>query len=234
MGGEFAEASEPTELAGIADADTMSAYAWSMEKEAEGDSSAIPMGSPNRPFWITSIAVGVSLALVTLAAVLAYRHIGSARSTPVAAPTPPVAEPSPPQPAAAPPPVQHSTPTKTVQSASPAVVALPTRGGSVFVRTRSGKTVCQMSAGDVRCNVDFLRPTPILNGLPATGVMTTARGSWQWLVGDPGDPEYQILGYGTTYRALGWTITPTSEGTTFINDATGHGMTVSVEGFTPF
>jgi len=232
MGGEFAESSEPTELAGVADADTMSAYAWSQASEPDED-------APRQqwPFWVTAAAVGLSLSLVAVAAVLAYRHIGAERPTTVVAPTPPItatSPPPPPRPAAAPPPMQDSTPTMTVQPASPAVVALPTRGGSVFVRTRSGKTVCQMSAGDVRCNVDFLRPTPIVNGLPATGVMATARGSWQWLVGDPGDPEYQILGYGTTYRALGWTITPTSDGTTFINDANGHGMTVSVEGFTPF
>jgi hypothetical protein len=104
----------------------------------------------------------------------------------------------------------------------------------VFVTSRSGKTVCQVTAGDVECNVQFIRPTPILNGLPASGVSVTARGGWQWLVGDPGNPDYETLAYGTIYRALGWTITPTSEGTTFMNDATGHGMTVSVEGFTPF
>ncbi|WRQ08174.1 hypothetical protein JDBV06_00735 [Mycobacterium phage dwieneke] len=229
MGGEIAESSEPTELAGVADADTMSAYAWSQASELDE-------GEPRQewPFWVTAAAVGLSLSLVAVAAVLAYRHIGAERPTTIVAPTSPITATLPPPPAAAPPPVQSSTPTTTVQPASPAVVALPTRGGSVFVRTLSGKTVCQVSAGDVGCNVDFLRPTPILNGLAATGVMTTARGSWQWLVGDPGDPEYQILSYGTTYRALGWTITPTSEGTTFINDATGHGMTVSVEGFTPF
>jgi hypothetical protein len=119
-------------------------------------------------------------------------------------------------------------------SQPPAPVALPTRGGSVHVKTRSGKTICQVTAGDVECNVEFTRQTPILNGLPASGVSVTARGSWQWLVGDPGDPDYETLGYGTVYRALGWTITPTSEGTTFMNDATGHGMTVSVDDFSTF
>ncbi|AEK09664.1 hypothetical protein PBI_MOZY_50 [Mycobacterium phage Mozy] len=50
---------DPTELAGVADADTMSAYAWSLENEVED----VPAGS-DRPFWITAAAVGVSLACV--------------------------------------------------------------------------------------------------------------------------------------------------------------------------
>ncbi|KUI22007.1 hypothetical protein AU195_06810 [Mycobacterium sp. IS-1496] len=91
-----------------------------------------------------------------------------------------------------------------------------------------------MTAGDVACSIDFIRPTPILSGLPATGISVTARGDWEWLVRDPGDPDFETLDYRTTYRALGWTVASASDGTTFTNDATGHGMTVSVEGFTPF
>ena len=113
------------------------------------------------------------------------------------------------------------------------VLKLDTRAGLGVLR-RDCNYIRELSAGDVECNVEFTRQTPILNGLPASGVSVTARGSWQWLVGDPGDPDYEMLSYGTVYHALGWSITPTSEGTTFINDATGHGMTVSVEGFTPF
>jgi hypothetical protein len=36
-----------------------------------------------------------------------------------------------------------------------------------------------------------------------------------------------VLAYGKTYN--GWTILPTSDGTRFANDRTGHGMFVSIE-----
>jgi hypothetical protein len=36
------------------------------------------------------------------------------------------------------------------------------------------------------------------------------------------------------YRAMGWIITPTSQGPTSTYDATGHGMTISVDGFSTF
>jgi hypothetical protein len=38
-----------------------------------------------------------------------------------------------------------------------------------------------------------------------------------------------VLTYGQTYHILGWTILPISDGTTFTNDATGHGMFVSIQ-----
>jgi serine/threonine protein kinase, bacterial len=116
----------------------------------------------------------------------------------------------------------------------PQAVTLPTRGGTVFAITRSGKTACQVTYGDVGCQVEFTIRTPLKYGIPANGVTISARGEWDWLTGDIGNQDFNTLDYGITYRALGWTITPTSEGTTFLNDATGHGMTVSVEGFTPF
>jgi hypothetical protein len=71
-------------------------------------------------------------------------------------------------------------------------------------------------------------------GAPANGVRTARDGSWDWVTGDMGDGSFITLAYGTTYRALGWTVSPTSEGTTFTNDTTGHGMYVSVLGVQPF
>ena len=53
-------------------------------------------------------------------------------------------------------------------------------------------------------------------------------GDFEWTVGDRSQQPVDTLRYGTTYRALGQTIRPTSENTTFINDSTGDGMTVSV------
>lgn len=65
-------------------------------------------------------------------------------------------------------------------------------------------------------------------------VRISINGDFEWTIGDSGQQPVDTLKYGTTYRAVGWTITPTSKGTTFINDTTGRGMTVSAEGVEPF
>lgn len=217
---------ELTELAGVAEADTMSAYAWS-----EDDAS--PEVEPPRrwPAWVTAGAVAASLVVVGVAAWVAMPHLRSAQA-PVSLPTP-AAQPSPapPVPSSA---TAHPAALPAPPPQPPAPVALSASGGSVYVKTISGKTVCQVTAGNVACNVDFTRATPTVNGMPASGIEVTSRGAWQWLFGDPGNPDYNTLSYGETYRAIGWTITPTTGDTTFMNDATGHGMTVSVEGFSTF
>jgi serine/threonine-protein kinase len=102
------------------------------------------------------------------------------------------------------------------------------------VVTRSGKTACQIRAEDVGCQVQWSVPTPLQYGAPANGVRVSASGDWEWVTGDMGNQSYTTLAYGTTYRALGWTITPTSDRTTFTYDVTGHGMTVGVQGVKPF
>jgi len=125
MGGEFAESSEPTELAGVAEAQTESAYAWALDDGEEDE--------PERqwPFLVTAIAVGLSMSLATIAGVLAYRHFETERSTAAAVSTPaitttvsplPVAAPAPPPP---PPPVTVTTvvvqePPRTVIQQAPA------------------------------------------------------------------------------------------------------------------
>jgi len=43
-----------------------------------------------------------------------------------------------------------------------------------------------------------------------------------------------VLNYGQTYHILGWTIVPSSDGTRFTNDGTGHGMFVSIENVKSF
>lgn len=224
---EAAASAEPTEMAGVAEGETESAYAWSLDDGLENE-------PPRRwPFVVTAAAVGVSLCLATAAGVLAFRYMGSEdQPAPDAASAPATTTTRPPRPEAAPPPVPP--PPRPAMSEPPAPVALPADAGNVYVKTRSGKTACQMTAGAVGCQVAFTRATPVQNGMRASGVRVTARGSWEWVIGDIGNPDFETLVYGVTYRALGWTITPTSDGTTFINDATGHGMTVSVEGFATF
>jgi len=81
----------------------------------------------------------------------------------------------------------------------------------------------------IYCGVDFSFPTP------CPGVWIRADGEWDWNCANALLEWFDnTLEYGTTYRAAGWTIEPTREGTTFTNDATGHGMFVSVERVEPF
>ncbi|MGO8851261.1 MAG: hypothetical protein ACLP75_28485 [Mycobacterium sp.] len=68
----------------------------------------------------------------------------------------------------------------------------------------------------------------------------TASGAFRWMdgnIGGAGEPYVQTdttLNYGQTYHILGWTILPSSDGTRFTNDGTGHGMFVSIENVAPF
>jgi hypothetical protein len=39
--------------------------------------------------------------------------------------------------------------------------------------------------------------------MPVSGVGANSRGAWQWLYGDPGDPDYVTMTYGTVYHAMG-------------------------------
>ncbi|MBS1694500.1 MAG: hypothetical protein JST91_19975 [Actinobacteria bacterium] len=221
---------EPTELSGVAEAGTESVEAWSLDDSWDGQYPTQRF-TPRR---ITVAAIVASLAVIAGAGVVAVMHLRKDNPVPATAPATATAITT--VVVAVPPPsaIEPPTPPPTHSQLPPAPVALPARGGSVWVSTKSGKTVCQITAGDVACNVQSTKPMPYVGGLPASGVSVAARGGWEWLVGDPGNPDYATLNYGTIYRALGWTITPTSEGTTFLNDATGHGMTVSIESFTPF
>ena len=60
---------------------------------------------------------------------------------------------------------------------------------------------------------------------------------WTGIFGGVGSDWAQTdttLGYGQTYHINGWTILPSSDGTRFTNDGTGHGMFVSIENVAPF
>jgi hypothetical protein len=47
-------------------------------------------------------------------------------------------------------------------------------------------------------------------------------------------PMNVVMQYGQTYHANGWTIVANSDGTRFTNDATSHGMVVSIDTVEPF
>ncbi len=58
----------------------------------------------------------------------------------------------------------------------------------------------------------------------------TASGQFTWRTANlgtapPGQPDIALVDE-QTYHFQGWTIVPSSDGTTFTNDATGHGMVI--------
>lgn len=125
---EPAESAAPTELAGVAEADTMSAYAWS-EDDGLDD---VPERGPGWPFKVTAAAVGVSLSLVAVAGVLGYRYATDGESRSVAVSAPFAATTSAPLPKAAPasvpPPPPVTVTTVVVQSTVPVPEAPPSGG----------------------------------------------------------------------------------------------------------
>ncbi|WP_102141262.1 hypothetical protein [Mycobacterium hubeiense] len=152
------------------------------------------------------------------------------QGTPVTSPESPtepsVATPRPPKPTAAPP------PTTTPPPRSPGAEVLQPENGYVFIETKSGKTRCQINRTEVGCESQFT-DSPSIDGMPANGVRVTADGEIDWVVGNLGDIPAVTLDY-RTYKALGWTIEATSDGTRFTNDRTGRGMFVAVEGVQTF
>jgi hypothetical protein len=97
-----AAASEPTELAGVAQADTAAAYAW-----AEDDGPELDLGRQRlTPSLITAIAVTASLVIIAAAGVVVFLHQRDSSPEPAVAAAPtitsttvaPVAAPPPPPP----------------------------------------------------------------------------------------------------------------------------------------
>lgn len=153
--------------------------------------------------------------------------------TPVASPDSPT-EPSVPTPrqtrtpTAAPAPSTPAPPTAPAPARAPQPAeALAPENGWVFIQTKSGKTRCQLSTGEVDCEAPFV-DAPVVEGIPATGVRLTAGGQVEWVVGNLGDIPAITLDY-RTYSAVGWTIQAGEDGTRFTNDTTHRGMVVSVE-----
>lgn len=110
-------ASELTELAGVAEADTQSAYAWSLDDGVDEEPDR------KRPFFIVAGAVCASLSLAAIAGVLGYRFATDEAPIPVAvsAPATTSARPAPMAAPPAPPPPPVTVTTVVVESK----VALP-------------------------------------------------------------------------------------------------------------
>jgi hypothetical protein len=120
----------------------------------------------------------------------------------------------------------------TATAAPPGSDTLAPQNGYVFIETKSGLTRCQISTSEVGCESQF-QNAPVVDGAPANGVRLTADGQVQWILGNLGDIPTVPLDY-KTYRALGWTIAASADGTRFTNDGTGHGMVVRTEGVQTF
>lgn len=106
---------------------------------------------------------------------------------------------------------------------------------SVNVATESGIMHCAIQTNDAvnRGNLVVCQGyTPEPEGNLA---VITANGSFYRLGGNlspwngPNSSNYTVLQYGQTYHFLGWTVYPDETGTRFSNDATGHGMRISVD-----
>ena len=65
-----------------------------------------------------------------------------------------------------------------------------------------------------------------------------ASGAFNWMDGNIGGGGTRqndlVLNYGQAYHLQGWTIVPSSDGTRFTNDGTGHGMFVSIDNVSSF
>jgi hypothetical protein len=142
-------------------------------------------------------------------------------------PTPRPTRSTPPPATTAPAPSPTPTPTR-----EPSGEVLTPQNGYVFIQTKSGKTRCQLDEQEVGCESAFTN-APEVEGEPANGVRLTADGRVSWILGNLGAIPAVTLDY-RTYSALGWTIDAGEDGTTFTNDGTGHGMTISVEGVESF
>lgn len=114
-------------------------------------------------------------------------------------------------------------------STAPTAIGLPADGEFTYVKTRSGRTRCQISRSTVGCQVVFNGfEAHTESGLLANGVIVNREGELTFIQGNIGLSSFRTLGY-RTYRTRGWTIKATFNGTTFTNDGTGHGMFVAVQ-----
>jgi len=120
----------------------------------------------------------------------------------------------------------------------PAPLSGPSNAPAQYVRTMSGEVRCGIKAAQVACErtagEGFLQaPT---SGRPAGWhwnlAMVSSDGSFKWDVGNIGGAYINqdvTLNYKQSYSYNGWTLEPSSDGTRITNDATGHGMFVSVQ-----
>jgi hypothetical protein len=119
---------------------------------------------------------------------------------------------------------------------------------SQYVRTTSGVVRCVIQSDQVSCeagsapqqpHTGFLQAPPSgpfhmdLANVTATGNFYFSDGNIGGVGSDWSQTDTTLV-YGQTYRMLGWTVLPNSDGTKFTNTATGHGMFVSIQSVDSF
>jgi len=136
------------------------------------------------------------------------------------------------------------------------VIAAPSASASEGqeVRTQSGRVRCWVTAtgsfppltppdgagGYVICEAGLggFDSAPMVPGPPyhLNNAVVGATGNFAFNLSNMGQvSENQLtLSYGQTYNIQGWTILSGPDGTRFTNNATGHGMFVSIENTYPF
>jgi hypothetical protein len=124
----------------------------------------------------------------------------------------------------------------------------PSQGHFVNVRTQSPPMRCEVGSDDgdgggpnVVCQTAGFPQSP-MNPMPYPGwagdalvlhqdqAIIAASGQFRWRTANlglapAGQPDVTLVD-GQPQRLQGWTIEPTSHGTTFTNGATGHGMVI--------
>jgi hypothetical protein len=111
-----------------------------------------------------------------------------------------------------------------------------------YVRTQSGKVRCGVHSDRVACQyLPGFPQAPVDNwGSHPDIANVTSGGAFSWMeanLATQGTAALQndvILNYGQSYDMQGWTMLPSSDGTRFTNDATDHGMFVSVDNVSSF
>jgi hypothetical protein len=121
-----------------------------------------------------------------------------------------------------------------------------TAAAETYFGTQSGKVSCFTSSNDQKvgapaavCQLNaaggFRQSPGCSNGATWQGcniVVANTRGQLFWDLGNiPAGPGIRpiVMSYGQTYHGDGWTLSAGSGGTRISNDATGHGMFVSID-----
>jgi hypothetical protein len=116
---------------------------------------------------------------------------------------------------------------------APLSSADPTAGHDAKVNTQTPRMLCEIGSDDASPGIG---PNVICQGsfvqAPAGDdqAFVTASGQFSYRSANIGigypHPPFDTLIPGQTYHIQGWTVVAGSDGITFTNDGTGHGMTV--------
>jgi hypothetical protein len=123
-----------------------------------------------------------------------------------------------------------STTTSAVQSA---ISLKPNDHGYVRVEIQSNATACSITTELVACQTTSGNWHDA-NGQRQHTVSVNADGGFHWVDADLGELQGRVRLDFRTYTAQGWTIVAELADTKFVNDRTGHGMTVTDQGAVPF